>query len=248
MKILNVLIDNVIMQEAVSRIASMVKNGKKNYVVTPNAEFLVDAQKDREFRNILNSADLAIPDGMGLIYASRLYGVPLAERVAGTDLVDQLCRQAAEDDWTVFFLGGLFGVGEKAAEKLSEKYSGLNVCGFYEGKREKKYDEETIQEIKNIVGDQEIDVLFVAYGHRNQEKWIARNLGKLDVSVAVGVGGAFDFISGYIPRAPFWMRNAGLEWLFRLVQQPWRWKRIFKAVVIFPLLIAKDITNANRGK
>ncbi len=247
MKILGVSVNNVTMQEALNRIDSMVKNGKKHYVVTPNAEFLVDAQKDKKFKRILNNADLAIPDGMGLIYASKLYGAPLAERVAGTDLVDQLCWQAAEKGWTVFFLGGLFGVGEKAAKKLSERYPGLNVCGFYEGKREEKYDEGTVQEIKTIVGDKRIDILFVAYGHRYQEKWIARNLGTLDVSVAVGVGGAFDFISCYIPRAPSWMRRAGLEWLFRLYQQPWRWKRIFKAVIVFPLLVIKDIVINAKG-
>lgn len=248
MKILGVKIDNVTMDEAVNCIVSMIEDGGKHYVVTPNAEFLVDAQRDCKFRDVLNNADLSIPDGMGLVYASKFYGAPLSERVAGTDLVDKLCASAAGEGWSVFFLGGRRGVGERAAGILQKKYPGLNICGFYEGKKEEGGDEETLGAIAEVSGSVPLDILFVAYGHPDQEKWIARNLEELEVSVAIGVGGAFDFVSGAVPRAPLWMRRVGLEWLFRLYQEPWRWRRIFKAVIVFPVLVIKDITNANGRK
>ncbi|MEA2020339.1 MAG: WecB/TagA/CpsF family glycosyltransferase [Patescibacteria group bacterium] len=240
MKILGVRVDNVTISEAVEKIGELVVDSGKHYVVTPNSEFIVDAQKDIKFKDILNNADLSIPDGMGVVIASRFYGTGLKQRVAGTDLVDKLCREAARKGWTVFFLGGLQGVGERSGKVLQKKYPQLKIAGTYEGKREKKYDQETVQGIKNILEGRRVDILFVAYGHGYQEKWIERNLERLPVSVAVGVGGAFDFISKYIPRAPVWMQRIGLEWLFRLVQQPWRWRRIFKAVVVFPWLVFKD--------
>ncbi len=247
MKILGVRVDNVTMSEAVEKVGQMIEAGGKHYVVTPNSEFIVDAQKDEQFKKVLNKAALSIPDGIGVVFASQLYGEPLKKRVAGTDLVEALCKKAAEEGWSVFFLGGLYRVGEKSAEILRKRYPELNVCGFYEGKREEAYDAQALQGIKRASkGRQKIDILFVAYGHDHQERWISRNLDKLNVSVAVGVGGAFDFISGFIPRAPLWMRRLGLEWLFRLIKQPWRWGRIFKAVIVFPFLIMKDVmTNAN---
>ena len=240
MRILDVKVDNVTMQETVDRIGNMVRSGDKHYVVTPNAEFLVAAQRDPEFKRILNQADLSIPDGMGVVYASKFYGDPLRERVAGTDLVEILCKKAAKEGWSVFFLGGLYGVGKRAAEVLRSRYPGLNVCGFYEGKREKAYDEQSLRSIKRVSKGHKIDILLVAYGHNYQEKWIARNSQRLDFTVSLGIGGAFDFISGYISRAPLWVRRVGLEWLFRLIKQPWRWRRIFKAVVVFPFLVLKE--------
>jgi len=244
MRILDVKVDNVTMRETVNLVKSMVADGTKHYVVTPNAEFLVDAQKDQEFKKIINQADLSVPDGMGVVYASKFYGDPLRERVAGTDLVEVLCKKAAEEGWSVFFLGGLYGVGEQAAEILRKKYPGLNICGFYEGKREEAHDAQTLSSIKKVSKGQRIDILLVAYGHNYQERWIARNFQKLDFNVALGIGGAFDFISGYISRAPLWMRRIGLEWLFRLLKQPWRWRRIFKAVVVFPFLVVKESSSS----
>ncbi len=248
MKILGVRIDNVTMTGAARRVGEMVADGGKHYVVTPNPEFLVDARRDPEFKKILNNADLSIPDGMGLVCASKLYKGTLSQRVAGTDLVERLCERAATKGWSAFFLGGLYGVGEKTGKILQEKYPDLKIAGFYEGRREPEHDGETVREMKKVLQGEKIDILFVAYGHRYQEKWIERNLKNLDVSVAIGVGGAFDFISGFVHRAPLWVRKIGLEWLFRLMKQPWRWKRIFKAVVVFPFLVLKDITNANRRK
>ena len=271
--ILGVRIDNITMEEVVARIGEMIADGAKHYVVTPNPEFLVDAQGDEEFKKILNGADLSIPDGVGLLAAAKylafdfsakpwflrpiicfIYGLRIgwavlfdrgfleviSERVCGSDLVLRLAREAAHRRWTVFLLGAEDGVAEEVSRVLAANHPGLRVLGALSGSPVSQFDEKTRRSMKSLSGGEHIGLLFVAYGHKKQEKWIARNLPYLNVSVAIGVGGAFDFISGEVPRAPQWLRVLGLEWFFRLVVQPWRWRRVFKAVVIFPWLVFRE--------
>lgn len=227
--ILGVRIDNVTMEEAISRVEEMIRDGKKHYVVTPNPEFLVDAQKDQEFKRILNEADLSLPDGIGLVFASSVLGLPLSGRLSGTDFMEKLCEEAAKRGWGVFLLGAGEGVADQAAQVLAEKYPRLKVLGSSAGNTRDILDE-----------GRGVDLLFVAFGHKKQEKWIVRNLPHLNVAVAMGVGGAFDFISQKVRRAPRWIRRAGGEWFWRLLLEPWRARRIFKAVVVFPWLVLKD--------
>lgn len=240
MMILGVRVDNVGMDEAVKRVMDLIASGQKGYVVTPNPEFLVDAQQDDEFRRILNSSDLAIPDGFGLLLASRLVGEPVRARVSGVDLLEKLCKEATSRGWTVFLLGAGEGVAEKVAGLLANKYHNLRVVGYYAGNAEASFDSETLQQIRERLGGQPVDLLFVAFGHRRQEKWLDRNLRLLDVKVGIGVGGAFDFISGRVRRAPACLRRVGLEWLWRLLLEPRRIGRIYKAVVVFPWLVFKE--------
>lgn len=221
--VLGVNIDDINMDQAVEIVekwlrgkgpASPAKRGEKHYIVTPNPEFLVAAQKDNVFRKILNEADLSIPDGVGLKLSGKIKNT-----VYGIDLMERLVSKAADYGFTVGFLGGAKGVAEKCAECLLQKYPKLKISYMISGG------------IVNEKGESEnkslpkVDILFVAFGHIKQEKWIAQNLNKLDVKVAMGVGGAFDFLSGKVPRAPEWIRNLGFEWLFRLIVQPWRIKR-----------------------
>ena len=240
MKILGVRVDNLTMTEAVSRVGEMIAGGGKHYVATPNPEFLVDAQRDSEFRKILNGADLSLPDGIGLVFVSRVLGKALLGRVSGTDFMERLCEEAAKRGWGVFLLGAREGVADKASKVLAERYPGLKVLGSSAGSERNPFDTEMRDEITRKVGDEQIDLLFVAFGHGKQEKWIVSNLPYLNVAVAVGVGGAFDFISGRVKRAPRWAREIGLEWLWRLFREPWRVRRIFKAVVVFPWLVLKE--------
>ncbi|MBI2085985.1 WecB/TagA/CpsF family glycosyltransferase [Candidatus Daviesbacteria bacterium] len=178
---------------------------EKHYVVTPNPEFLVAAQKDPIFKKILNDADLSVPDGAGLKLSGKIKNT-----FSGTDFMERLIEVAAEKGFVVGFLGGKDGVAEKVAECLKRKYPALKVLL-------------TSADTKSLIPP--LDLLFVALGHVKQEKWIADNLDKIPVHLAMGVGGAFDYLSGEVRRAPKWMRDLGFEWLFRLILQPWRIKR-----------------------
>ena len=194
------------------------------HVCTVNPEFIMIAKGDPIFFNILNRAAICVPDGVGLLWASRRLGTPLPERVTGSDGVPLIACRAAESGWTIFFLGAAEGVAEKAAGILQTRYPGLKVAGAYSGSPA-EVDEDKIVELVNASG---ADILFVAYGAPNQDKWIARNLPRLQVSMAMGVGGSLDFIAGIVPRAPAWMQKRGIEWLYRLLRQPWRLRRMLR--------------------
>src|SRR3989344_5562195 len=203
-EILGVKIDDLNMEEALGMVEGWLGKSEKHYIVTPNPEMLVEAQKNPEFKEILNKADLAIPDGAGL----KLAGIN--NRVAGVDFMEQLVNLAAEKGWTVGFLGGQEGVAELAVSKLKQASPSLKVSFI-------------THDTNYIIPA--TDILLVALGHVKQEKWIAENLPQIPVKVAMGEGGSFDYISGKVPRAPKWLRSIGLEWLFRLIIQPWRIKR-----------------------
>ena len=225
LNILGVGVDNVTMSEAIGRVKGFFKSGKKAYIVTPNSEMIVQARKDPEFAEVLNGADLAVPDTAGLVWASRIWGTPLKEWVAGVDLFVELCAEAARRGGRVFLLGADPGVAEKTARVLRKRYPKLRVAGTFGGDGSSKGDRETVAEVKRGSKGEDIDLLFVAYGHGKQERWIRRNLAKVPVKVVVGVGGSFDYVSGAVVRAPKFFRRLGLEWLYRLVRQPWRIKR-----------------------
>lgn len=203
-RVLGVKIDDVSLNEAIKIVERWLDDKKKHYIVTPNPEFLVTANSDPEFKKILNNADLAIPDGMGLKLSGDIECI-----TPGIDLMEALIKMAEEKGFTVGFLGGRDKVAEETVKRLKEKYPQLRVSFISE-------------EPENISS---ADVLFVAFGAPKQEKWIAENLNNIPVKVAMGVGGAFDCLSGRIPRASLWVRKLGLEWLFRLAVQPWRINR-----------------------
>ena len=220
--LLGVRVDDVTYEEALAIIEGFIREGTPHQVVTVNPEFVMAARRDEVFRRILNAADLALPDGIGLVWASHLLGRPLRERVAGSDLVPKIAALAAERGYRLFLLGAAEGVAEEAARRLQEQNPGLVVAGTYAGSPAVEEEEEIVA----LVREARPHVLFVAYGAPAQDKWIARNLGRLGVPVCMGVGGAFDFIAGVAKRAPRWVQRLGLEWLHRLLHQPWRWRRM----------------------
>lgn len=220
--VLGVRIDDVTLAEASAICHACIRSGEPHQVVTPNAEFVMAAQRDLAFRSILNCATLAIPDGAGLLLAGRLLGTPLRTQVAGTDLADELAGLCARTGHRLFLLGAAPGVAARAAERLTERHPGLIVAGTLAGSPDPAADAEVCAALR-AAG--RIDVLLVAYGAPKQEAWIARNQPALGIPLAMGVGGAFDFFSGRVPRAPRLVRRAGLDWLFRLIIQPWRWRR-----------------------
>ena len=236
-KILGVRFDLVEFYQAAGIVCDWLKKNNKRYIVTHNPEFVAAAQKDEEFRQILTNADLSITDGRGIQLAARFLGMPVPERIAGTDFMAELCKKFLELQIPVFLLGGENGSAEKCAKKLISDFSNLQIAGFFEGDAGEAGDTETV----NAINRTNAQVVFVAYGAPKQEKWIARNLPELtNIKAAMGVGGAFDYISGNVSRAPIFMRKLGLEWLWRLFKQPRRFNRIFRAVIIFPLLVLKE--------
>ena len=236
-KILGVRFDLAGIHQAAGIVCDWLKDGKKRYIATPNPEFVAAAQKDEEFRQVLTNADLSITDGRGIQLAARFLGMPVPERIAGTDFMAELCKRFLELQIPVFLLGGENGSADKCAKKLINDFSNLQIAGFFEGDAGEAGDTETA----NAINRTNAQVVFVAYGAPKQEKWIARNLHKLtNIKAAMGVGGAFDYISGNVSRAPIFMRKLGLEWLWRLFKQPRRFNRIFRAVIIFPLLVLKE--------
>ena len=227
-------------------VKNALKKGKKTFVVTINPEILMIALEDKDYENVLKSADLALADGIGVVWAAKLFGKSFKGRVHGSDLVEKVCEEVSKQPITVGFLGGRGNVAERTAERLAKKFPGLKVAFAIEEWPENK---SKIKNQKSKISDGErdkspsdtprCDILFVAFGPPKQEKWIYENLPKIDVKVATGVGGAFDFVSGRVPRAPRFVRSLGLEWLFRLIIQPWRWRRQL-ALPKFVILVLKE--------
>lgn len=207
------------------------KNYKKPfYITTPNPEIIVVAQKNAELKNAVNESDLAIPDGVGLVWASRFLGTPLRERVTGIDLMLGLCKEFAAKKISVGLLGAQDGVAKAASVNLKKIYPQLEIA-FAQSEIPK-------EKLK-------CDFLFVAYGAPKQEKFIYEQVQKIknkknnqvNFKGAMGVGGAFDFLSGRVTRAPVFIQKLNLEWLWRLIIEPWRWRRIVTATLYFPWLV-----------
>jgi N-acetylglucosaminyldiphosphoundecaprenol N-acetyl-beta-D-mannosaminyltransferase len=209
------------MDGALDRIGQLVDAGGHHLVATVNPEFVMRARVDHEFARVLESADLCLADGSGVVWAARRQGCAMRAPVTGVDLIPRLAELCARRHFRLFLLGAAPGVAADLASRLREKLPGLEVAA-HSGSPEVASDLETLAAINN----QKPQVLLVAYGHPNQELWIDRMSDRLGVAVAIGVGGAFDYLTGRVPRAPAWMRRAGLEWLFRLVRQPWRIRRM----------------------
>lgn len=220
--ILSVPVHDVTYDETLSRMAGYIASRSPHQCCTVNPEFVMRAQTDAEFMRVLKNADLCLPDGIGLLWASRVLGQPLRQRVAGSDLVPMIAARAAEHGWRLFLLGAAEGVAERTAHILAARYPGLVVAGTWAGSPHPEHEEEILARIRQA----KPDVLFVAYGAPAQDKWIAHNRDRLAVPLMIGVGGAFDFIAGVAQRAPRWVQRLGLEWLHRLWREPWRWRRM----------------------
>lgn len=221
--ILNTPVHPVTTQDTLAFVRHFMTESRLHQIATINPEFVMTAQQDAEFRQVLHQADLCIADGVGLIWASRWLGQPLPERVAGSELVYHLAALCASEGWRLFLLGAAEGVAAQTAVIFQNKCPNLQIAGTYSGSPDLSQNEAIIQ----MINASQADMLFVAYGAPRQDKWIARNRHALTtVRVAVGVGGSFDFVTGRSIRAPRWLQTMGLEWLHRLLREPWRWRRM----------------------
>ncbi len=232
--ILGVRVHAVTAQQALAQIEAFIAEGGPHQVTTVNPEFIVAAQKDHVFRQIINRASLAFPDGAGVLKAAKWLKQPaLPERIPGVDTVEALAALSAQKGYKIYFLGAMPGVAEKAIAVLQKRYPGMKAAGAFAGSPRAEDEDEAVAKIQAA----NPDIVLVAYGAPQQDKWIARNMRRLPASVLMGVGGAFDFISGTAQRAPKWAQQLNLEWLHRLINQPWRWKRIWNAVPRFMWLV-----------
>ena len=221
---LGVVFDQVTAQDALHRIESMIASGRPHYVVTANVDFVVQARHDVELHRILLEADLVLCDGTPLVWASRLLGNPLPERVAGADLVPRLIQQAAQKGHRVFFLGGAPGIAAAAARRLQTQFPTLDIAGDYSPPFRPLLEMDH-EEIARRIRAAKPDLLFVSFGCPKAEKWIAMHYRALGVPVVMGVGATIDFLAGHRKRAPLWMRCGGVEWIYRLLQEP---RRLFR--------------------
>jgi exopolysaccharide biosynthesis WecB/TagA/CpsF family protein len=218
-EIAGVEIDPVTREEAVDRIRGRMGSRQLFQIATVNLDFLVRAQVEPDVRAIFGRTGLNVADGAPVVWLSRLLGARVRVRVAGADLVPDLCEAAAATGVSVFLLGGEDGAATAAAETLVERFPTLRIAGCLEPPR-KALDEMDLPSMARVINHSGADVLFVAFGHPKQERWIDLSRDLLDVSVAMGVGCAFDLLAGRRRRAPGWMQRAGLEWLFRVAQEP----------------------------
>ena len=220
-RVLGVRVDCLDMGAALDRIEELVVLGGHHQVATVNPEFVMNAQKDPEFWKVLESADLCLADGTGVVWAARRQGCELDGPVPGVDLVRPLAAMCVRRGFPLFLLGAAPGVAAELATRLRTEFRGLEVAA-HAGSPDPSADDETLR----LIHAHRAQVLLVAFGAPKQDLWIARLKDRLGVSVAIGVGGAFDYLTGRVPRAPVWMRRAGLEWLHRLANQPWRIRRM----------------------
>lgn len=241
--ILGVMVNDISEEEAVSTIIGLATDGKKGHMIaTVNSEFVMLARKSENFAKILRNTDLNLPDGAGIVLSKLILGGKVANRVTGTDLIEKLSSKIADKPITVGFLGGFSSVAKKVAERQEAKFPGLRAYYFAPGDSEPRPDLRLKKAILAVGG---VDILFVAYGMGRQEFWIEANRNVLKVGVFIGVGGAFDYLSGVKRRAPVSMRKIGLEWLWRLAMEPQRIWRM-RVLPVFALLVLVQFFQKSR--
>ncbi len=222
-------VDNVTPGEAIAKMDNIIDRGEKAYVVTPNLDHIVKLEEDPEFVKCYDAAGLVLADGHPVVWASKVLGTPLKELVTGSDIFPALCAHAAAKGYTLFFLGGLAGVAQKAADELKKLYPQIRIVGVYSPPFGFDKNEEENNKIIAMINAVRPNILFVGVGAPKQEKWMYRNMDRLQTNVALGIGASFDFIAGTIKRAPKTFRNAGMEWFWRFAHEP---KRLFRRYFI----------------
>ena len=240
-KILGVEIDNITLEESGEITKELIENSNKSceLIVAPNVEFIMTAQKDKEFFDILKSAKLATPDSVGVELASKLQKKPLKQRIPGQAYFRKVLEFGEKEGWTFYLLGGKGNTVDRAIENVKKNYPRINIVGSHEGFFEKDSEEVVINEINKL----QPNVLFVAMGAPRQEKWIYKHKTELKVDVATGQGGTFDYEAGNVRRAPRWIQKIGMEWFWRLILQPSRIVRMaVLPIYLMKILFAKDMT------
>lgn len=237
-RLLNTMVSNLSMAEAVEEIEHMIARGKKAYVVAVNVDVIVKIEQDEELRHVIDNADMVLTDGQPLLWISRLHRRAIKQKVSGSDLVPELCEVSAEKGYSIFILGGQAGVAEAAKEKLEKKYPTIHIVGTYAPPVGFEKDEAEQVHINKLISQAAPDLLIVCFGCPKQEKWIWKNIDKYDAKVSLCAGATVDFLAGNIKRAPKCISACGFEWLYRFFKEP---KRLFKRYFVDDLKIVKLI-------
>lgn len=232
----NAKIDNIHLTEVRDKIVETIKGGSKGYIITSNAAHIVCLRKDREFEEAYKNALLVLPDGISIMWSSKLLGCPLKERITGTNLFELSSSLASQKNYSVFLLGAEDYVVERVAKNLRHKFTNLQIAGYHNGYFEND------REVINKINAAAPDILFVAIGFPKQEKWVYKYLDMLDVKVAICIGGVFDIAANKTKRASQRLQKMGLEWFWRLIQEPRRlWRRYLVGNTIFIFLLSKEL-------
>ena len=233
-KFMNTDIDNLTMVETLNEIDKLIQKKNCSYVVTPNVDHIVRLEKDEELQKVYKNASLILTDGKPLIWISKWYKTPIKEKISGSDLFPRVCQLAANKNYTMYLLGAAEGVADTAARNLMKKYPGLNIVGTYSPPFGFEKNEQEMNKIKTQIQDVHPDILIVGLGCPKQEKFMYYHCKELGVPISFGLGASIDFEAGNIKRAPKWMSNHGLEWLYRFSKEP---KRLFKRYFVDDLKI-----------
>ncbi|HAP93144.1 MAG TPA: glycosyltransferase [Desulfotomaculum sp.] len=244
-KILGAWVDALKMEEAEEQIAGFVRSGRPHQVVTLNPEILYRVQQEPELLDLINHAHLVTADGTGVVWACRVAGQPIPERVTGIDLMLRLVARSAKEGWRIFLLGGEPGVAQEASRRLQQRYPRLLIAGAYHGYFSNTGNSSSHSEVEVIemIRSSHSQLLFAGMGAPRQDQFIARNLNHLHVHVAMGVGGSFDVVAGRVARAPAWMQRMRVEWLGRLLKEPCRIKRVLVLPKFVWLVIRHSLSN-----
>ncbi len=236
--LLNTYINNIGMDEAIQSIETMVENKNRSYIVAVNVDVAVKIENDRYLKEIVDNADMVLVDGKPVIWISKWNGHPVKEKVSGSDMVPCLCRKAAQKGYSIFIIGGKNGVAEKAKQNLEKTCPGIKIVGAYAPPFGFEKDLDELARINKRISEAHPDLLIACFGCPKQEKWIYENYKKYDATVSICAGATVDFLAGNVKRAPEWMSEHGLEWLYRFLQEP---KRMFKRYFIDDLRIIRMI-------
>ena len=233
--ILGAKINDVSLNEAMEKIANFLLSGQKSYVTTPNPEICLISYKDKKFRRIIQNSFLAIPDGSGLKFGARILGDQLNNKTTGADLSQKILELAEHNNYSILLLGGKQEVGERAKNLIKQKFPNLKIDYLNGGDFDSQGNSTSPNPIDQINSINPV-IIFVCLGAPKQEYFMSANLDKLNAKLMLGLGGTIDFLAGQIPRAPENIRKYDLEWLWRGFKEPWRWKRIINAVIVFPTI------------
>lgn len=237
-QLLNTYISNVTMEETILSIENMIHDGGRHYIVAVNVDVMMKIEKDSYLKEITDNADMVLVDGKPLVWIAKWHGHPVKAKISGSDLVPVLCSRAAERGYTVFILGGKEGIAALAKERLEERLPNIRIVGIYAPPLGFEQNERELQKINHLISAVHPDLLIACFGCPKQEKWIYENYHKYDAKVSICAGATVDFLAGNVRRAPEWMSEHGLEWLYRFFQEP---RRMFRRYFVEDVQIVRLI-------
>ncbi len=227
--LLNTYVNNVSMEETIQAIENMIATNKKSYVVAINVDVVIKIENDKYLKKIVDEADMVLVDGQPLVWISKWHKRPVKAKISGADLVPELCKEAAQKDYSIFIIGGKDGIAERAKENLEKKHSNIKIVGTYAPPFGFEKDIIELEKINKMISTTHPDLLIVCLGCPKQEKWIYENYKNYNAKVSICAGATVDFLAENVKRAPKWMSNHGLEWLYRVTQDP---KRLLKRYLV----------------